>query len=156
MENLKLGNCCACERENETVRNAVMLDKKIPSEKGGWGCFVCGLEPHGAVAVLCDECLDKYAAQKLEIKFACLGYPGENRRIEIEKLKEDFAHDLTKHSGENQDFIECRNCEKIVAVVDGTCSNCGEEICIVCGCTDSAACLEGCEWSRPNVCSSCA
>ncbi len=55
-----------------------------------------------------------------------------------------------------QDFTGCRNCEKVVVIVDGRCADCGEEICIICGCTESRACPEGCYWSRPNVCSECA
>lgn len=102
MENLKLGKCCACEREDETVRNAITLDKKTLEEKGGWGCFVCDLPAMGAVAVACDECLDKFAAGQIKLKFACLGYPGENRRIEIEKLTEVFQHDLSKHQEEDK------------------------------------------------------
>lgn len=88
--------------ESDSVRNAITLNKKSPETKGGWGCFVCDLQPFGAVAVLCDDCLDKFFDQKIEIKFACLGYPGENRRIEIEKLTEDFDHDLSKHPEEEQ------------------------------------------------------
>ncbi len=104
MENdtAKLGKCCICETENESVKNLITLHKKIPdSEKnGGWGCFVCGLPASGAVAVLCDDCLDKTIAKKVEIKLACLGYPGENRRIELDKLTEEFDHDLSKHPEE--------------------------------------------------------
>lgn len=154
MEKMNLGKCCICETETDAVRNIISLDKKIPDEErsGGWGCFVCGLPARGAIAVLYDECLDK----KLEIKWACLGYPKENRRIEIEKLTVPFGHDLSKHSEENnQDFIMCQNCQKIIAVAGGKCEHCGEEICIVCGCTESAACPNGCEWVRPNLCSDC-
>ncbi len=95
MEDYKLGKCCVCEAENESVRNIITLDKKMPDENlpGGWGCFVCGLDGQGAVAVLCDDCLDT----EKEIKFACLGYPKDNRRIEIEKLTEEFKHDKSKH-----------------------------------------------------------
>lgn len=97
MENTTLGKCCICERENETVRNVIMLHKKSPNEKGGWGCFVCGLEARGAVAVLCDFCLKRMTGNLAKIRFACLGYPGENQRIEIEKLTENFEHNLSKH-----------------------------------------------------------
>ncbi len=161
---MNLGKCCSCECENDSVRNIITLDKlsSEPTLPGGWGCFVCHLSPMGAVAVLCDECLDKFVQKNAEIKFACVGYPRENRRIEIEKLTEVFQHDLSKHQEENtiniieqQDFINCQNCQKITAVVEGKCATCGEEICIVCGCTDSEPCLDGCFWARPNVCSAC-
>lgn len=167
MENFKLGKCCSCEQENDSVRNILMLDKLTsePTLPGGWGCVVCGLPAMGAVAVLCDECLEKSAEKKTNVKFACVGSPGENRRIEIQKLTEVFEHDMSKHPGENlvefdepggmQDFIKCRNCQLVTAVVEGKCANCGEEICIVCGCTTNAACPGGCYWTRPNVCSHC-
>lgn len=102
-EDLSLGKCCICEAENRSVRNLITLHKRIPEgEKGGWGCFTCGLPARGAVAVLCDDCLDKTMAdESIEIKFACLGDPGENRRIEINELTEDFDHDMSKHPEEN-------------------------------------------------------
>ena len=111
MENESLGKCCICETENESVRNLITLDKKIPDEslRGGWGCFVCGLPAHGAVAVLCDECLNleiESGKEPMEVKFACIGYPKENRRVEIEKLTTDFRHDLSKHSELNDDAAE--------------------------------------------------
>lgn len=31
-----------------------------------------------------------------------------------------------------------------------------EEVCRVCGCSDSKACREGCIWAEPGLCSSCA
>ena len=105
-DDLKLGKCCICELENDSVRNMMTLDlKTLPGEKGGWGCFQCGKPAEGAVAVLCDECIDKYFVKKVEIKFACLGYPGENRRIEIEKLTESFEHDMSKHPEAEQEQI---------------------------------------------------
>ncbi len=82
---MNLGKCCSCECESESVRNIITLDKLSPAPTlpGGWGCFVCGLPAMGAVAVLCDGCLDKMVAGENLIKFACIGYPTDNRRIEI-------------------------------------------------------------------------
>lgn len=97
MENLNLGKCCICETEGKIVRNVITLNKKTPEEKGGWGCVVCGLEPRGAVAVVCDVCIELYAKDETKLKFACLGYPSENRRIEIEKLTETYEHISSKH-----------------------------------------------------------
>lgn len=56
---------------------------------------------------------------------------------------------------ENQDVVECRNCNRIVAVEDNRCLDCGEMICVFCGCTENAACEGGCYWVRPGVCSEC-
>lgn len=99
MENTTLGKCCICEIEGKTVRNMITLDVKIPDteKNGGWGCFVCGLPASGAVAVVCDDCIELYVKDKKKLKFACLGYPGENRRIEIEKLTESYEHISSKH-----------------------------------------------------------
>lgn len=96
-EDVKLGQCCACERDGEAVRNVVMLDYKSPEPGDGcWGCFQCGLPMAGAVAVLCDECV----SLRQPLRFACLGSPAENRRIAIEKLTERFEHDMSKHPEE--------------------------------------------------------
>lgn len=92
-----LGNCCGCEKRHPTVRNLVTLDKRIEGERGGWGCVVCDLPPEGAVAVLCDDCIYELKQNRAEIKFACLGYPGENRRIQTAKLTEVYEHDNSKH-----------------------------------------------------------
>ena len=55
------------------------------------------------------------------------------------------------------DFNFCKNCRKPVGITDDLrCANCGEFICLVCGCTESAACEGGCYWARPGVCSECA
>lgn len=54
------------------------------------------------------------------------------------------------------DINFCQNCQQICEVnEDFTCTNCGENICLICGCTDSEPCIYGCEWSRPGICSEC-
>lgn len=99
MESQKSIKCCICELDESSARNILMLNKKMPENetKGGWGCFTCHLPVKGAIAVLCDSCADKHRAGE-PVKFACLGAPGENRRISVEELTEDFRHDLTKHT----------------------------------------------------------
>jgi len=86
-----LGTCCGCGG-SINVRNIIMLDKRATVEGFGWGCFQCGLPMAGAVAVLCDACLGI-----LEPKFACVGYPSENKRVPVEELTEAFEHDMSKH-----------------------------------------------------------
>jgi len=89
-----LGRCCHCEREGPTVRNIVMLPLRSPEPGSGrWGCLECGLPIEGALAVVCDECLER----GLKPKLACLGPPAANRRIPIEQLTERFEHDMSKH-----------------------------------------------------------
>ncbi len=91
-----LGRCCACEKRGPDVRNIMMLDKKAPVPGSGWGCFVCHLPPDGAVAVICDGCLESQAA----ILFVCVGYPGEDQRALADDLHESFEHDLAEHEGD--------------------------------------------------------
>ena len=59
-----LGRCCACLEEGtegNPVRNLMMLDRLAPTPGTGWGCFVCGLPLDGAVAVLCERCVEAEA-----------------------------------------------------------------------------------------------
>lgn len=98
-ENTDLGACCGCET-TEGVRNIMCLEKKAVIAGHGWECFQCGLPSDGAVAVLCDECLEKYQANENFLKIACRGYPAIDGRIEIEKLTGGHGHDMSKHSEE--------------------------------------------------------
>jgi hypothetical protein len=95
-DDVKLGRCCICEVEDETVRNLLMLDKRSPEPGiGCWGCVQCELPVAGAVAVMCDRCVNELGVEPV---FACLGAPEENRRIPIAELPpEHFDHDLSKH-----------------------------------------------------------
>lgn len=95
-EEPSLGRCCHCEREGPgvRVRSFVLLGVRSPKPGDGcWGCLQCGLPMAGAIAVLCDECLE----HGLPAKLACLGPPGANRRVPIEQLTELFEHDMSKH-----------------------------------------------------------
>jgi len=87
-----MGSCCGCGSD-ENVRNVIMLPKKAPRPDGAWGCVVCGLPNEGAIAVMCDACIDT----KQEPIRACFGAPGKNNRIDISKLVGDHEHDNSKH-----------------------------------------------------------
>ncbi|MDQ3652668.1 MAG: hypothetical protein M3458_20805 [Acidobacteriota bacterium] len=92
---VSLGRCCVCET-TEGVVNIIALDLRVPltpgtRPSGTWGCVVCDLPAEGAVAVVCDACLEQ------PLKFACVGYPYLNRRVPVERLTEPFTHDLSKH-----------------------------------------------------------
>lgn len=91
-EELDFGPCCACEGL-ELVRNMMMLDKKASVPGTGWGCVVCHLPSDGAIAVICDGCLESHA----EIRFAVYGYVIHKQREKIEELTEPFAHDMKFH-----------------------------------------------------------
>ena len=89
-----LGTCCNCGCDGENVRNIVMLGLRSPEPGNGcWGCLVCDLPSAGAVAVLCDKCIEAGEAPQR----ACLGYPDQNRRIPLSELTERFQHDDSKH-----------------------------------------------------------
>jgi hypothetical protein len=54
--------------------------------------------------------------------------------------------------------VQCDNCLLVVTKAElaargYACPGCGERVCVVCGCTDSNACADGCAWSEPGVCS---
>jgi hypothetical protein len=93
-----LGACCACGEPGPTVRNLLMLPLHAPHPGTGWGCVVCGLPSDGAVAVVCDACLEA-GRQPTEV---CCGYPLERARIARAAMeyRGPFGHDLTKHGGE--------------------------------------------------------
>lgn len=93
-DRVNLGTCCACGKSGQDVHNVVMLNRKGPTPGKGWGCLVCGLPADGAVAVLCDDCLE--AGE--EIRFVCVGYAAEDGRMPIAELPfEPFEHRLAMH-----------------------------------------------------------
>jgi hypothetical protein len=97
MDDLHLGPCCVCEVEGPQVRNIIMLDKLSPIPGRGWGCFACGISLNGAIAVVCDLCLEQLQADLVELKFACRGYPGKDGRVPIGELTQEFHHNVLKH-----------------------------------------------------------
>jgi len=86
------GPCCVCEGF-ENVRNIVMLDKKNLELGSGWGCLVCHLAMDGALAVVCDDCIDAEAAPR----FAVVGYLANKQRVKIEELTIEHKHDMRFH-----------------------------------------------------------
>ena len=58
---IDLGMCCACRLAGPTVRNIMMIPFRAPVPGKGWGCLVCRLPSDGAVAVVCDACLESGA-----------------------------------------------------------------------------------------------
>jgi hypothetical protein len=86
-----LGPCCGCGT-TEGVTNILMLDRRGVTPGHGWGCLVCGLPSDGAVAVLCDACVDQPP------RFACRGYASDGARVPIDELPEGaFVHDEKRH-----------------------------------------------------------
>ena len=92
-ETHEFGACCACQKDDGTVRNFVMFDKKAPVEGTGWGCVVCGLGMDGAMAIVCDTCIRKGIKPTLIVD----GYPKDKKRVPASSLTEEFKHDERKH-----------------------------------------------------------
>lgn len=93
LELLNFGPCCACEKEGASVRNLIMLEHKAPVPGIGWGCVQCGLPYDGAVAVVCDDCIDGGRP----IKFAIAGPANDKKRVPIESLGGEHKHDMSEH-----------------------------------------------------------
>lgn len=55
-----MGPCCACLQPG-TQANVLALPYRAPVPGTGWGCVVCELPADGAIAVLCDSCIEKGA-----------------------------------------------------------------------------------------------
>jgi len=92
---IDLGPCCACRTVGPTVRTIMMLSVRAPGGHG-WGCLQCGLPQAGAIAVLCDRCLETNAP----ILDVCYGYPSSGGRVARESCVEPFDHDMRMHPGE--------------------------------------------------------
>lgn len=91
--------CCACGQSGPSVRNIVMVDRLAPTPGRGWGCLTCGLPLNGALAVVCDVCLESGAAPK----FVCTGWPTQPERTPLAELAPDlFGHALHLHPEINQ------------------------------------------------------
>lgn len=95
-----LGSCCICRGEH-AVRNIFMLERRAPMPGRGWGCMQCGLAQNGAVAVVCDHCLEMHPDDATSpLVDACRGYPVSDGRVPIGELSGIHRHDMAKHPGE--------------------------------------------------------
>jgi hypothetical protein len=93
----QLGSCCMCETTVGVV-NILMLPNRGLVPDHGWGCVQCNLPAHGAVAVLCDQCILRYTNEDEPLRFFCRGYPAVDGRAPIAELPaEPFDHDPSKH-----------------------------------------------------------
>ena len=86
------GPCCACFGA-KNVCNIMFLDLQAPVAGTGWGCVVCHLPNNGAVAVICDDCLEF----KADIQFIVNGYLLDKKRVKIEEVTGPFGHDMSYH-----------------------------------------------------------
>lgn len=90
--------CCICSAV-VVCRNLLMIPKLAPVPGTGWGCAVCGLDPDGAIAAVCDKCVTSYADPYQVLKLACYGFPLGQDRIAVGRLVGTFQHDMTRHVG---------------------------------------------------------
>lgn len=91
-----LGRRCICETRTG-VTNIVIIERRAPVAGTGWGCVVCGLPSDGAVAVLCDRCMELVHAGAVPI-FVCRGYAGDDQRAPYTEVsREVFAHNDEAH-----------------------------------------------------------
>lgn len=92
---MDLGTCCACSEKRPDVRNLVCIPKQAPVPGTGWGCFVCHRPQNGAIAVLCDRCIE----EAHEVIFVCIGMPAlGGGRMPISELADGaFEHDMAFH-----------------------------------------------------------
>lgn len=96
-----LGLCCVCEARS--ARNVLTLPFRSMIPGHGWGCVVCDLPLNGAVAVLCDPCLDRYRDDETILTRCCAGYPKQDGRVAVATLAADpFDHDMSRHPEEER------------------------------------------------------
>ena len=96
---ISLGTCCVCGKNDETVRNIVALHRLAPIAGTGWGCAICGLGADGALAVLCDECIEGKENPIPKLRWVVSGWVNDGGRIAIEDAPtESFEHDEVQHT----------------------------------------------------------
>jgi len=99
MDDIDFGTCCVCGEEGteeNPVRNGIMLKLRGPSPGKGWGCLICDLPVDGAMAFVCDRCLD-LGFEKSPIRWVVKGFIADKGRVSIDVCKEFFDHDMSKH-----------------------------------------------------------
>src|SRR3990167_6155840 len=92
-EDFDLGDCCSCGKQDSTVRNILCLNIAAPIPGTGWGCVLCGLKPDGAIAALCDGCLE----HERPIRYIVSGYARKHKRQLLMQNQPWFGHDEALH-----------------------------------------------------------
>jgi hypothetical protein len=88
-----LGPCCVCGCAD--AHAIVFLDFFGPPGFIGWGCFQCGLPSQGAIAILCEPCVESGA----EPLFIADGHYATDRvRLSLEHYRRvPFVHNDALH-----------------------------------------------------------
>lgn len=93
MVTLPVAKCCACG-EVKVLRNILTIERRAPEIGTGWGCVQCGLPQDGAVAIVCDDCLNA----DTPVFLVCLGHAMGQERIPLRDLSpKPFSHNLALH-----------------------------------------------------------
>jgi hypothetical protein len=90
------GPCCCCEGDIPRQPRLMMLELEAPAGFKGWGCLVCRLPLRGAIAVVCESCIQ---AQRLP-QFIAAGsdlYDNQRQRLDDTFEQKPFAHDPHAH-----------------------------------------------------------
>jgi len=93
-DDIDLGTCCACGGADR-VLSILMLNYRAPIAGTGWGCAVCDLAPDGAIAVLCDDCVNHDRPLQFVVEGFLKG--GGKRAPYASILDRRFDHDPAKH-----------------------------------------------------------
>jgi hypothetical protein len=96
VKGMNLGTCCVCGGTDNVV-HILTLAGHCPILGRGWGCLRCGLEPHGAVAVICNACRPELVAGRKQLVWICTGIPAVDGRTPAGEMVGGFDHDPTKH-----------------------------------------------------------
>lgn len=104
-DELDLGICCACG--NTEARNILTLALRAPVSGTGWGCVICGIPPDGALAIVCNRCLEyiAHSSRPDAIRYVICGYPASRQRMPISELTQEFHHDQQAHEYAERQFF---------------------------------------------------
>lgn len=86
------GTCCACGQAG-SLRNIIMLNLRAPEPGSGWGCLICHQPMDGAIAIVCDTCLES----ERSITEVCTFKVSQPERTPIERCTVPFSHDMRHH-----------------------------------------------------------
>lgn len=91
------GPCCSCGAADQSVGNILLIPHPAPIPGTGWGCVVCNLPENGALAVVCDACME----DNVPLQFVISGFPMAHGRIARELLSDErFEHRMEYHRGD--------------------------------------------------------
>ncbi len=93
--------CCSCFEVRSDVKNIACLPEKAPEPGTGWGCYVCGLPPDGALALVCDKCTKSADPNEgPEIEYVYSGKIGGSELTARKWLNGRQEHDAEKHGAD--------------------------------------------------------